>query len=147
LPATRDGDLPGARLVSAAEVQAMAHRNSHYWLWFLIFGAIPFIQTARAGFPANTASYSAYWLVGAGLLGLLLGLKSFNDGKLAPPFDVIVGIIFTIAGIVGILGYFSISLGGVATIVNDIGLETTGLYPLIFAFLGLKSIHHGLDKK
>lgn len=125
----------------------MSHRNSHYWLWFLVFGVIPFIQTATNGFKADLTSYTAYWLVGTGLLGLVLGLKALNEGNLARPFDVIIGIIFTIAGVVGIVGYFSSALGSVATIVNDIGLETSGLYPLIFTFLGLKTFHHGLDKK
>ena len=125
----------------------MAHRNSHYGLWFLVFGAIPFIQTAIAGFPANVNSYSSYWLMASGLVGLVLGLKSVNEGKLARPFDVIVGIIFSIAGIVGVLGYFTSSLGSIATLVNDAGLATTGLYPLVFTFLGLKSIHHGFEKQ
>ena len=124
----------------------MKHRTSHYWLWFLIFGAIPFIQTIQGGFKADVASYTSYWLVGTGLLGLVLGLRNINEGKLARPFDVIVGIIFAIAGVVGILGYFSIPLGGVDSIINTIGLATSGLYPLIFTFLGLKSVHHGLEK-
>jgi hypothetical protein len=125
----------------------MKHRTSHYWLWFLVFGAIPFIQTIQAGFPHTVAAYSSYWLIGTGLLGLVLGLKNLNEGKLARPFDVIVGIILTVAGIVGIVGYFTSSLGSVATIVNDIGLSTSGLYPLVFTFLGLKSFHHGVDKE
>ena len=124
----------------------MSHRSSHYWLWFLIFGALPFIQTALGGFKPGVDAYSSYWLVGTGLLGLVLGLKSINEGKLARPFDFVVGIIFAIAGVVGILHFFSISLGGVDTIVNDVGLATGGLYPLVFTFLGLKSIHHALDK-
>lgn len=125
----------------------MQHRTSHYWFWAILFGLVPFIQTAVNHFPANVGSYSAYWLLGTGILGILVGMKSFSQGNLAKPYDWIVGLIFTIAGVVGVIGYFSGALGSIATYVNDVGLATSGLYPLIFTFLGLKSIHHALDKK
>jgi hypothetical protein len=125
---------------------SVSHRSSHYWLWFLVFGVIPLISAAMNGFPANTTSFTAYWLVGTGLLGLLLGSKNINDGKLSQPYDLIVGVIFALAGIVGILGYFHVSTGGAANIVQSVGLSLAGLYPLLFIFLGLKSIHHGLGK-
>lgn len=124
----------------------MSHRNSHYWLWFLLFGVIPFIGAAIHSFPANTTTYTAYWLLGTGLLGLLLSNKNLNEGKLARPFDVIVGLIFAIAGIVGVLGYFSIDVSSVSNVINSIGLNMGGLYPLVYAFLGLKSLHHALEK-
>lgn len=124
----------------------MSHRNSHYWLWFLLFGVIPFIGAAVHHFPADLSSYTAYWLVGTGVLGLVLGSHNLNEGKLARPFDVIVGIIFTLAGVIGILAGFGVALGGADTYVHSIGLSTSFPWQLIFTFLGLKSLHHGLDK-
>ena len=124
----------------------MKHRNSHYWLWFLLFGVIPLIQVLRskAGLGANADSYEVYWLLGAGLLGLVLGLKALNDGKLAQPFDVIIGIIFTVAGVIGILGYFG-NVGSIGDFVTKAGLMVGGLYPLVHTFLGIKSLHHGIS--
>lgn len=124
----------------------MAHRNTHYWLWFLLFGVIPFIIAALNHFPADVTSYTAYWLLGTGVLGLLLSNKNLNEGKLARPYDVIVGLIFAISGIVGILGMFHVGVAPVSTIIGDIGLNLGGVYPLIFAFLGFKSLHHAMDK-
>ena len=123
----------------------MQHRHTHYWLWFLLFGVIPLIQVLRSkpGLGANAASYEVYWLLGAGLLGIVLGLKALNDGKLAQPFDVIIGLIFTVAGAVGILGYFG-NVGSIGDLVNNVGLMTGGLYPLVHTFLGIKSLHHGI---
>ncbi len=126
---------------------ALSHRSSHYWLWFLVFGIIPVLATLRTGFGANAATYEAAWLVGAGLLGLVFGNKSIYDGRLAQPFDLIIGVIFTLAGIVGILGMFSVHTGSVSTYVSNAGLSLNGLYPLLYAFLGIKSLHHGLGKE
>lgn len=124
----------------------MSHRNSHYWLWFLLFGVIPFIGAAINHFPADISSYTAYWLVGTGVLGLVLGNHNINEGRLARPFDLIVGIIFTVAGVIGILAGFHVALGGAEGVVHSIGLSTNALWPLVFTFLGLKSLHHGLEK-
>ncbi|GAC1451370.1 MAG: hypothetical protein PVSMB4_11160 [Ktedonobacterales bacterium] len=98
------------------------------------------------GFGANPQTYEALWLVGAGLIGLLVGNRNINEGKLTQPYDLIVGVVFAIAGIVGILGWFGVNLGGAGSIVSTIGLSLGGLYPLLHTYLGLKSFHHGLDK-
>jgi uncharacterized membrane protein HdeD (DUF308 family) len=125
---------------------AVSHRSSHYWLWFVIFGVIPLIQALQHGFGANAQTYEVFWLLGAGLVGLLLGNKNIAEGKLAQPFDLIIGIIFTVAGVVGILGDFSVQTGGVSSFISSAGLSLGGLYPLLYTFLGLKSVHHGLEK-
>lgn len=123
----------------------MQHRNSHYWLWFLLFGVIPLIQAlTHGGLKANAATYETIWLIGAGLLGLVLGLKALNDGRLARPYDVIIGIIFTVAGVIGILGYFSIGDPN-ALVSNTLHISVAGLYPLVHTFLGIKSLHHGIS--
>lgn len=125
---------------------AVSHRTSHYWFWFLLFGVIPFVQVLQHGFGANPATYEAIWLLGAGLVGILIGNRSINEGRLAQPYDLIIGVIFAAAGLLGILGWFGVNLGVVGSTVSTIGLSFGGLYPLLHTYLGLKSIHHGLDK-
>lgn len=125
----------------------MSHRNTHYYLWFLLFGVIPFIQTATNHFPADAHSYTSYWLAGSGLLGILLGMNQVVQANLARPYDIILGIVFGLAGLLGILAGFHVNTGGVYTFVsNRAGLLLGFPYPLIYAFLGLKSLHHGLEK-
>lgn len=125
---------------------SLKHRGSHYWLWFLLFGVIPLIQVLRSskGLGANADSYEVYWLVGAGLLGLVFGLRALNDGNLARPYDVIIGLIFTVAGVIGIVGYFG-DVGSIGTFVSNVGFMLGGLYPLVHTFLGIKSLHHGIS--
>jgi hypothetical protein len=123
---------------------SISHRSSHYWLWFLVFGIIPLLATLKTGFGANAATYNAIWLVGSGLLGLLLGNSRIYDGRLARPFDFIIGIIFTLAGLVGIVKMFGISTAGADGILTSAGLLVTGLLPVIYAFLGIKSLHHAV---
>jgi hypothetical protein len=122
----------------------LSHRGSHYWLWFVIFGLIPLLSTARTGLGANTTTYNAIWLLGSGLIGLLLGNTSIYEGKLARPFDFIIGTIFSIAGLIGIVKMFGISTAGADTTLGSVGLLLNGLYPLVYAFLGLKTLHHAL---
>jgi hypothetical protein len=131
------------------EVLAMSlsHRSSHYGFWFLVFGLIPLVEVLRHGYGANPQTYEAFWLLGTGLLGLVLGNRNLNDGKLAKPYDVLVGVIFTFVGLVGIVGDFGGHTGQLSTTIEHIGLSLGGLYPLVYTFLGLKSLHHGLSAK
>ncbi|HEY7984173.1 MAG TPA: hypothetical protein VID73_08395, partial [Ktedonobacterales bacterium] len=66
------------------------------------------------------------------------------DGRLARPFDFIIGIIFTLAGLVGIVKMFGIGVAGADTLLGSVGLTLGAVLPLIYAFLGLKSLHHAL---
>ena len=122
----------------------LSHRGSHYWLWFLVFGIIPLLVAMKNGLGANTATYNAVWLVGSGLIGLLLGNTRIYDGKLARPFDFIIGVIFSLAGLIGIVKMFGIGTAGADTTLGSVGLLLNGLYPLVYAFLGIKSLHHAL---
>lgn len=122
----------------------ISHRGSHYWLWFLVFGIIPLLATLKTGFGANTATYNAIWLVGSGLLGLLLGNTRIYDGRLARPFDFVIGVIFSLAGLIGVVKMFGISTAGADGILGSAGLLVTGLLPLIYLFLGIKSLHHAM---
>src|SRR6516162_2108108 len=97
---------PSVADTAEMEVSAMSvsHRSSHYWFWFLIFGVIPLIEVLRHGYGANSQTYEAFWLLGTGLLGLLVANKNLNGGQLAKPYDVLVGVVFTFAGVIGIAG-------------------------------------------
>lgn len=130
----------------------MTHRSTHYWLWFLLFGIIGgllYYSTHK-----NTIDGESIWLLVTGILGIILGMKWLNDGKLAKPYDIIVGIIFAVVGIIGILTGFGLHLlnqvhvsGNLVSSSEILGLALTGLSPLINTFLGLVSIHHGIDGK
>jgi hypothetical protein len=122
----------------------LSHRGSHYWLWFLVFGIIPLLLAMKNGFGANSATYNAIWLLGSGLLGLLLGNTRIYDGRLARPFDFIIGIIFTLAGLVGIVKLFGIGVAGADTVLGNVGLTLGPVLPLVYTFLGIKSLHHAL---
>ena len=126
---------------------SLSHRSSHYGVWFLVFGLIPLVEVLRHGYGANPPTYEAFWLLGTGLLGLVLGTRNLNDGKLAKPYDVLVGLVFTFVGLVGIVGDFGGHTGQLSTAIEHIGLALGGLYPLVYTFLGLKSLHHGLSAK
>ena len=126
---------------------SLSHRSSHYFIWFLIFGVIPLIEVLRHGYGANAQTYEAFWLLGTGLLGLLVANKNLNGGQLAKPYDVLVGLIFTLAGVIGIAADLGAHTGAVSTTIEHVGLSLDGLYPLVYTFLGLKSLHHGLGRK
>jgi hypothetical protein len=124
----------------------VSHRSTHYAFWFLLFGVIPLILALRHGLGANAPTYEVSWLLGAGLLGLLAGSKNLNDGNFAQPYDLLAGLIFTAAGIVGLVGDFGIQTGVISTTIAHVGLSLGGLYPLLYTFLGLTSLRHGLGK-
>ena len=128
----------------------MSHRSTHYWLWFLLFGVIGALLYYNGH---KTLDGESTWLLVTGVLGLIVGSKWLNEGKLAKPYDIIVGIIFAIVGIVGILTGFgmhvlnNINVGSnLVSNTTILGLSLTGLSPLINTFLGLVSLHHGTER-
>ena len=128
----------------------MSHRSTHYWLWFLLFGLIGGLLYYNAN---NKLDSESIWLLVSGLLGLVVGMKWLNDGKWTRSYDIIIGIIFTVVGILGILqGFRVINLAKIApaSIASNgalIGLSVTGLAVLINTVLGLTSLNHGLKSK
>ena len=133
------------------------HRNAHYFLWFLFFGLIAGIASYVNSDPHQLSS-EAIWLFVSGLLGILVAQKWLADGAFARPYDFIIGVIFTLVGLVGVLAAFHINLlSGVSslpTAIYDkganngdgalIGLSLSLLPALVHMVLGLQSLNHGL---
>ena len=128
----------------------MPHRSTHYWLWFLFFGVIAGAITYTQHHMLDSESI---WLLVSGLLGLVVGAKWLSDGQLARPYDVVVGLIFSAAGAVGILHGFGANvlpksaLNGAITSNSFLGLSLALFPSLIHAVLGLQSIRHGARSK
>jgi hypothetical protein len=129
----------------------MKHRSAHYWNWFIFFGliagAIAYVS-AGGKFLLSTES-EPLWLFISGLLGVIVTANWLNKGKFARPYDVIVGIIFTLVGAIGILLAFKVhALGNLnTTYVNPssiLGLSLGVLASLVHAVLGLTSLNHGI---
>ena len=124
----------------------LSQRNTHYWLWFLLFGVISALVTISKGEGVTTETM---WLLIAGFLGLLLG--AFLP-SLARPYDLVIGLLFTAVGLLGILHNFGLNLvgqpNGIAPDAIDesaiLGLSLSLPYALIHTVLGLTSLSHGL---
>jgi hypothetical protein len=123
----------------------LSQRNTHYWLWFLLFGVISALVSASQGKGVTTETW---WLLIAGFVGLILG--TFFPA-LARPLDLVIGLLFTAVGLLGILHAFGLNLvatSGVAPNAIDetaiLGLSLSLPYALIHTLLGLSSLSHGL---
>ena len=123
----------------------LSPRNTHYWLWFLLFGVVSALVNWSQGSGITTETL---WLLITGLLGLLLGLLV---PALARPFDLVIGGLFTLVGLLGILHAFGVNLipsGSVPPNAIDttaiLGLSLSLPYALIHTLLGLTSLSNGL---
>jgi hypothetical protein len=123
----------------------LSQRNTHYWLWFLLFGVVSALVSVSQGKGITTETL---WLLITGFLGLVLGMIL---PALARPFDLVIGLLFTIVGLLGILHAFGLNLvatSGVAPNAIDetaiLGLSLSLPYALIHTLLGLTSLSHGL---
>ena len=123
----------------------LSQRNTHYWLWFLLFGVISSLVNWSQG---NGITTETLWLLITGFLGLILGLLV---PALARPFDLVIGGLFTLVGLLGILHAFGVNLvpsGNVPPNALDttaiLGLSLSLPYALIHTLLGLTSLNHGL---
>jgi hypothetical protein len=123
----------------------LSQRNTHYWLWFLLFGVVSALVSWSQG---NGITTETLWLLIAGFLGLALGMIV---PSLARPFDLAIGLLFTAVGLLGILHNFGLNLvasGRVPANTIDttaiLGLSLSLPYALIHTVLGLTSLSHGL---
>lgn len=130
----------------------MDHRTAHYGLYFIFFGVVAALSSL-----INTKGLDgeSLWFLITGVLGLIVSRKSLNDGKLARPYDVIVGAIFGAVGAIGILKAFKIDLlsglggstTGLITHTSVLGLTLAFFPSLVYAVLGLNSLNHGIKGK
>jgi hypothetical protein len=123
----------------------LSQRNTHYRLWCLLFGVISALVTVSKG---QGITAETMWLLVPGFLGLLLGMFL---PALARPFDLVIGLLFTIVGLLGLLhafGHNLIATSGVApNAIEDtaiLGLSLSLPYALIHTLLGLTSLSYGL---
>jgi hypothetical protein len=127
----------------------LSQRNTHYWLWFLLFGVVSALVTISQGDGISTETL---WLLVAGFLGLLTG--SFMH-SLVRPYDLAIGLLFTTVGLLGILHNFGMDLVGQPSGLTHNALDGTAIlglslllsYSLIHTVLGLTSLSHGLRAK
>lgn len=127
----------------------LSQRNTHYWLWFLLFGVVSALVTTSKGQGITTETM---WLLIAGFLGLLLG--AFIP-PLARPYDLVIGLLFTTVGLLGILHNFGLNLVGQPSAIAPNAIDETAIlglslslsYALIHTVLGLTSLSHGLRAK
>ena len=123
----------------------LSQRNTHYWLWFLLFGVVSALVTVSKGEGVSTETM---WLLIAGLLGLVLGMLL---PSLSRPYDLVIGLLFAGVGLLGILHNFGMNLVATSGIAPDaidktaiLGLSLSLPYALIHTVLGLTSLSHGL---
>ena len=127
----------------------LSQRNTHYWLWFLLFGVVSALVTVSMG---EGITAETMWLLIAGFLGLLLGALI---PSLARPFDLVIGLLFTGVGLLGILHNFGLNLVATSTGIAPNAIDQTAImglslslpYALIHTVLGLTSLSHGLRIK
>ena len=126
------------------------HRDTHYSLLFIFLGVI----AALGGVAAKTGlSSESIWFLAIGAVGFLINRLSSNAG-LTQLYDIVVGAILGIAGVVGILLQFKILQG--SSLPSSVfstsggslqlaGLDITFFPSLVYAYLGLTSIRHGFE--
>jgi hypothetical protein len=126
----------------------LSQRNTHYWLWFLLFGVVSALVSISQGTVITTETV---WLLVAGFLGLLTGSLMHS---LMRPYDLAIGLLFTTVGLLGILHNFGMNLVGEPSIAPNaidatsiLGLSLSLSYSLIHTVLGLTSLSHGLRAK
>lgn len=81
-------------------------RSTFYWLWFTLFGVIP---VTVAFIHAAPVYLETLWLLVAGGVGLLLDTDALAP-RWSRPCDAVVGVIFSVAGWLGILHNLGINI-------------------------------------
>jgi hypothetical protein len=116
------------------EAHMISQRNTHYFLWFLLFGVVYGL--------AKGYNSEAFVVTVSGLLGLVTG--TLRNANLTRIYDLVVGLLFAALGLLGILTSFpSVSQHiGVSTAGVVLGLYLGIPYALIHTVLGLTSLSH-----
>ena len=131
----------------------MKHRNTHYFLWFIFFGLISgliYYVNHRGMIDSEST-----WLLVTGLLGMIFGADWLANGRFSRWYDLIIGIIFALAGLIGIGQGFHVNLlsGAPASVSSFIssttffGLSLAVLPSLVHAVLGFTSLNHAIRNK
>ena len=126
----------------------MRHRDTHYFLWFIFFGLLSGI-IHYVNQPGVFDSEST-WLTISGLLGIIFGAKWMAKGQLSRGYDFVIGVVFVIAGAIGIAAGFRINLitgsvaNGLISPLSLLGLSLTVLPSLVHAVLGITSLNHSI---
>lgn len=131
----------------------MRHRDTHYFLWFIFFGLLSGVIYYLN--HHNTVDSESTWLLVTGLLGLLFGARWLANGRLSRPYDLVIGLIFALAGLIGIAQGFHVNplsgapaaLSGFISATTFFGLSLTVLPSLVHAVLGISSLNHALRDK
>lgn len=76
----------------------MSSRSGHYFTWFVVFGLIAGVVSLIS---QHTLSGESIWLVAGGVIGSLLAHQRVND--FARYYDIALGVIFALAGLVGLV--------------------------------------------
>jgi hypothetical protein len=125
----------------------LSARSTHYWLWFILFGVVSSLVVWRLHGSLDTESV---WLLVTGLLGVLLGVGGLG-ARLSRPYDLVIGLLFTAIGLLGLLHNLGYNLvpttsDTASTVAQSaiIGLSLSLPYALIHTLLGLTSLNHGL---
>lgn len=123
----------------------LSSRSTHYWIWFLLFGVVSSLTIWSRQHTLDTESV---WLLVTGILGIVVGGLG---GRLARPYDLIIGLFFMGVGMLGILHNFGFNLvaerptaSGVVDTSAILGLSLSLAYALIHTLLGLTSLNSGL---
>jgi len=127
----------------------MTHRNSHYFVWFLVFGVVAALASVASSATHRPDSESL-WLLGSGLGGLVLGSQRLAQPRLARTYDVLIGILFAGIGVLGILDRFGVHVLSNAHLGTELvtgtailGLSLAFFPALVHTVLGLQSLNHG----
>jgi hypothetical protein len=123
------------KFAESGDCTMLSARSTHYWLWFLAFGLLSGIATRF------TTEFVVVTITG--LLGLLAGVKAFKG--IARFYDLVIGLIFTVLGLIGIVA--SLGLGpkiGLSTAGNILGLQLGIPYSPIHLVLGLTSLNYSI---
>ena len=122
----------------------MRHRDTHYFLWFIFFGVLSgLIHYVNQ----PTFDPESTWLTICGLLGMLLGAKWIAGGNLSRWYDLLAGLIFALAGGIGIALGFNVNIGDLSSNGALLGLSLGVLPSLLHAVLGLTSLNHAIRNK